>query len=53
MDCPYHDPVVPMVKLIRINGQVYWKCKLCGHEIEAGELEPPYDGWNHGFEREE
>jgi len=49
--CPYCG--LPMIKVVRPNGQVYLKCKVCGHIEETGELEPPgYDSWKYGFEEE-
>jgi len=31
-----------MIRMILKNGQVYWKCKKCGHIEITNELEPPF-----------
>jgi len=42
-----------MIKIVRPNGTVYWKCKVCYHIVETNELEPdPSNSWGLGFERE-
>jgi len=49
--CPMCN--LPMVKIVRPNGSVYLKCKVCGHIEETNEIEPPsYNSWGYGYEYE-
>lgn len=43
----------PMLKMVRPNKTVYYKCRICGHIEETNELEPdPSNSWFYGYEEE-